>query len=86
MATLKETRNALVGKRMEIANGWTGTTRQFTIGDVCRDGRDVWIYADNNAEGTIMKLHQVEQLMQVGAYTLETETQGVPYEIVVIIK
>lgn len=33
-----------------------------------------------------MKLHQVEQLMQVGAYTLETETQGVPYEIVVIIK
>lgn len=86
MKTLAEFKDALVGKHMTINNGWTGTTRQFTIGDVCRDGRDVWIYADNNAEGTIMKLHQVEQLMQVGACTIETETQDVPYEIVIIIR
>ena len=86
MATLKETRNALVGKRMEIANGWTGTTRQFTVGDVCRDYRNVWIYADNDAEGTIIRIESAECLMQVGACTIETETQGVPYEIVIIIK
>ena len=86
MATLEETRNALVGKRMEITNGWTGCTRQFTVGDVCKDYRNVWIYADNDAEGTIIPIEHAECLMMVGACTIETETQGVPYEIVVIIK
>lgn len=41
MATLAETRNALVGKRMTIDNGWTGYRRQFTVGDVCKDDRNV---------------------------------------------
>lgn len=86
MATLAETRNALVGKRMEIANGWTGTTRQFTVGDVCRDDRNVWIYDNHGAEGTIIPIEHAECLMQVGACTIETETQGVPYEIVITIK
>ena len=86
MATLAETRNALVGKRMTIDNGWTGYRRQFTVGDVCKDDRNVWIYDNHGAEGTIIPIEHAECLMQVGACTIETETQDVPYEIVIIIR
>lgn len=86
MVTMREIKKALVGKRMEITNGLTGCTNQFTIRRLSNDGRYIWIYGQKDNEGTILSHHYIEQLMAVGACTIKTQTQGVPYEIVAIIK
>lgn len=79
--SIKEIKEALMGKNIYYYNGWNGSCDYFKIGHIVKSGTCAIVYPKKGEPfGIVISINTIPTLVEKGEYIKPNEIEGCHYE------